>query len=130
MAWIDGNDFFDQAPIGFVICQPRGGIESRVFKEQPGRARDDKTMMRIVRLGESRVMGRPAVGSAEIILPNQLIGIGEGILVELEMARLRLSDRRGTSGHANGQRKPEQSGPRKAGFKSAGRESRRCGRWR
>ena len=66
-------------PVGFVPGNTLPGIKPRVIKKLPRRARQDKTMKRVVGLrfppAESGFAGR----GIELVGPQQSIGKGEGV---------------------------------------------------
>ena len=87
MTWVPGEHAADKPAIGFFIRLGLFGIEFCELKEILRRQGYHKAMMSVGWSGCGSRLGRQLIGILQVIIPNELIGIGEGVLLKPEWAR-------------------------------------------
>src|SRR5260370_42361560 len=83
MSRIRRDDAADQFVVGLVISHRLARVKSSVAEELPGRAGNDETVLSISRFRVPFVW-RPIAVCIIRVFPKQLVGISEGVLVEIE----------------------------------------------
>jgi len=82
------NNLVDELAIGLFVSGGLRWIEAGVDEELFRRAGDDKAMVRVIRLRLARSMD-PFALRVEVVFPDQLVRVGESVVLKIEVVSAR-----------------------------------------